>query len=66
MEENSIKINLLSDEAVSEDFIGSHDKVALALCDVICKSEGARAIALQGKWGSGKSSIIKMLKTKLK
>jgi hypothetical protein len=64
-DEKEVKIKLLSDEAVEQDSIGSHEKVADSITRVINESEGGKAIALRGKWGSGKSSIIKMLKMKL-
>ena len=44
---------------------GSHDKVASAMCDYIADDENSRVIGLDGEFGSGKSSILKMLQQKL-
>jgi len=57
-------INLLSDKPTSENRF-AHEKVANAISDLIIEEEGGKTIALTGYWGSGKSSIIEMIKTKL-
>lgn len=44
---------------------GSHDKVAKAMCDYIADDKNSRVIGLDGEFGSGKSSILKMLEQKL-
>jgi hypothetical protein len=44
---------------------GSHDKVATAICGYIADDQNSRVIGLDGEFGSGKSSILKMLKLKL-
>lgn len=44
---------------------GSHDKVAKAMCDYIVDDKNSRVIGLDGEFGSGKSSILKMLEEKL-
>jgi hypothetical protein len=43
----------------------SHDKVAKAICNYITEERNSRVIGLDGEFGSGKSSILKMLKSKL-
>lgn len=44
---------------------GSHDKVATAMCDYIADDKNSRVIGLDGEFGSGKSSILTMLRHKL-
>ncbi|WP_447891935.1 P-loop NTPase fold protein [Pseudomonas marginalis] len=44
---------------------GSHDKVALAMCEYIADEKNSRVIGLDGEFGSGKSSILTMLQNKL-
>jgi hypothetical protein len=44
---------------------GSHDKVASAMCDYIVDQQNSRVIGLDGEFGSGKSSILRMLQNKL-
>ena len=44
---------------------GSHSRIASAIADVVKDEEGGNAIALEGKWGSGKSSIIEMASSEL-
>ncbi len=43
----------------------SHDKVANAMCTYIVDDRNSRVIGLDGEFGSGKSSILTMLKNKL-
>lgn len=43
----------------------SHDKVANAMCNYISNERNSRVIGLDGEFGSGKSSILTMLKNKL-
>lgn len=45
---------------------GSHDKVATAICDYVSDDKNSRVIGLDGEFGSGKSSILKMLDFKLR
>src|SRR5437667_6795474 len=65
MKSQTCKTILLSDEPALTDWFGSHDKLAIALADLISNEPGGRAIALTGSWGSGKSSTIKFLSEKL-
>ena len=59
------KIKLLTDKPTIHNKF-AHEKVAKAISDLIIEEEGGNTIALTGYWGSGKSSIIEMIKTKLK
>ena len=58
-------INLLTDVPVDSDNFGGHDRVASSIAQLIQTEIGGKAIALTGHWGSGKSSIVKMIQKKL-
>lgn len=60
------QINLLDDKPIEEDEFGGHQEVAKALDRIITTQKGGISIALTGEFGSGKSSIIKILKKRLK
>lgn len=55
---------LLTDEPAREDKLelGAHNAIASAIAKLIVNSGTAGAIALVGRMGSGKSSIVEMLK----
>jgi hypothetical protein len=53
--------NFLSDHASPTDFFGSHQRVADAIASVIRDSRSTRIIGILGPWGSGKSTIIRLL-----
>lgn len=61
-ESDTCPTRLLSDEPASSDAFGSHERLAGALAELVAKETGGRAIALEGSWGSGKSSVINFLK----
>lgn len=52
---------LLDDLPADRDAFGPHQRVAHAIADMIREEEGGRAIALIGSWGSGKSTVIRIL-----
>ena len=58
-------LHLLADSPADIDEFKSHDNVANSISELILEETEGKSIALTGSWGSGKSSIIKMLKTKL-
>jgi len=59
------KTVLLPDDPTDKDSFGTHERIANAIADVIINEEGGKSIALIGTWGSGKSTILKILKDKL-
>lgn len=56
------KIELLHDDPATEDEFGTHIKVANILYDQIQRSDRGRAVGLLGDWGSGKSTVINLLR----
>ncbi len=59
------KARLIPDLPTTDDAFGAHQLLARSLADLISCEEGGKAIALEGGWGSGKSSVVAMLKTQL-
>lgn len=59
-----VKVELLPDMPVDEDAFGGHKRVAAAIAELVENEDGGKAIALEGGWGSGKSSIVRMLETR--
>lgn len=57
---------LLDDLPSDTDAFGSHEPVATAIGEMVDREEGGKAIALEGSWGSGKSTIISVLSERLK
>ena len=56
------QVNLLPDDPTEDDRTGGgHRRVARAIADVVAGPNGGKAIALEGTWGSGKSSVVRML-----
>ena len=47
-------LRFLEDSPVPVDELGSHENIAKTLFNIIRKQKGGKAIALIGKWGSGK------------
>lgn len=60
------KTRLLSDLPSDKDSFGSHERVAEAIADLIRTENGGKAIALIGTWGSGKSTVVKLLENLLR
>lgn len=53
---------LLDDQPSDEDFLGgSHYKLAEAIAKLIVSEKGGKTIGIEGRWGSGKSTIIKLI-----
>lgn len=63
-ETESCRINLIADIAVPEDSF-RHAEIADAIADMMLHAQGGCAIALTGSWGSGKSTVVELLRVKL-
>lgn len=57
--------NLLSDHPEKEDAFGAHSAIARSLAELILHNDEGRCVALQGSWGSGKSTVLNMLRGNL-
>ena len=55
---------LLEDSPALEDrFGGAHRRLAEALSELAATEPGGRTVALEGGWGSGKSTVVQLLKS---
>ncbi|MBP2030574.1 hypothetical protein J2755_001522 [Methanohalophilus levihalophilus] len=61
------QFNLLSDEVSDDDYFEdkTHENVAETLFNLIDSNDRGFTIGLEGEWGSGKSTVISILKKKL-
>ena len=55
----------VDDAPASEDEFGSHAPIAAAVRELITTEPGGRTIGLEGSWGSGKSTVVKLLNDQL-
>ena len=51
---------LLADTPVETDAFGGHERVARSIVGVVQTERGGRSIGLEGGWGAGKSTIVKL------
>ena len=60
------RTRLLADEPALEDtFGGPHERLATAIADLIGNEDGGKAIGLEGGWGAGKSTVVRLVTQKL-
>lgn len=59
------KTKLLNDAPTKSDAFGTHKRIAELLHQEIVESDEGRSIALVGDWGSGKSTVVEILKVEL-
>ena len=58
--------NLLDDSPAEDDEFGSHERVAEAIVQLLeTEDEGGKSIGLEGGWGSGKSTVVRLIEKKL-
>ena len=60
-----VKVRFIPDEAVDTDFFGSHQKVASALAEALRDNPKLRVVGLLGPWGSGKSTVVRLLEREM-
>jgi hypothetical protein len=58
------RVYLLADEPAStDDFAaGAHKRVAKAIAEVVAGEPGGKVIGLEGSWGSGKSTVVQLVR----
>jgi len=56
-----VRVSFIPDEAVDTDFFGSHQRVANALAEALRDNPKLRVVGLLGPWGSGKSTVVRLL-----
>ena len=56
---------LLPDTPADADAFGSHERVAGSIAEVVETESGGKAIGLEGGWGAGKSTIVRLISQKL-
>lgn len=60
-----IEVKLISDVPSKEDKFGPHQRLAKAIAHLVTTEEGGKCIGLEGGWGSGKSTVIRLLRREL-
>lgn len=60
-----MKPKIISDIPSNSDELESHNSIANALLQLVKNSSGGKNIGLEGTWGSGKTTIIKILEEKI-
>lgn len=66
-QKNVIKENftIFDDNPADYDDYGIHTRIAMLLKKLITSNKGGKTISLDGEWGAGKSTVIKLLEKEL-
>lgn len=61
------RISLLSDEPSDVDEFGgaAHNSVAASLAEMVTTEAGGRVVGLEGSWGAGKSTVVRLMRRHL-
>ena len=51
----------VDDAPAAEDAFGSHEPIVDAIHEIITTEPGGRTVGIEGGWGSGKSTVVKLL-----
>jgi ABC-type transport system involved in cytochrome bd biosynthesis fused ATPase/permease subunit len=62
---NQCVTHLLPDDPMTHDVFGSHQRVASAIAELVSSETVGRTMAITGPWGSGKSSVLRMVRERL-
>ena len=52
---------ILPDTPADADAFGSHGRVARSIPEVVETESGGKAIGVEGGWGAGKSTIVRLI-----
>ena len=55
-------VRVLTDKVADKDELGSHQGIAESIAGLIKSDQAGKCIALTGSWGSGKSSVVGMVR----
>ena len=56
---------LLTDTPAVTDAFGGHERDARSIAEVVQTEDGGRSIGLEGEWGTGKSTIVRLTSKEL-
>ena len=56
---------LVDDDPAARDTFGTHQPIVDAVYELITSEAGGRTIGLEGSWGSGKSTVVRILTERL-
>lgn len=62
---SQLRIKLLSDVPAEADEFGPHQRLAEAIAHLVTSEHGGKCIGLEGEWGSGKSTVIRLVRNEL-